>query len=277
MHNEDYITSGILELYAAGGLTQPEREEVERRAATSPEIRQALDEACAAMEAYAGLYALRPRPDLKNKILQRIESLPQQAAREAGGEAPVRPLYPEKPKESAGYSWMLAASITLFLLSTLASFYFYTQWQRAEEKLTSVLASEQALARNFTQTSLQLQRHQLMLALLRSPQLKTIRLQGVAAHPGASLVVYWNPDRRQVYVDAPNLPAPPTGKQYQLWALLDGKPIDAGLIDLSGKIDSLQQMKDIGAAQAFAVTLEPAGGSKVPTLEQLTVMGKTGS
>lgn len=277
MHNQDYITSGILELYAAGGLTQPEREEVERRAATSADIRQALDEACAAMEAYASLYAQQPRQDLKNKILQRIEGLQQVPAPEPAGERPVLPLYPEKPKPAPGFQWMLAASITLFLLSTLASFYFYTQWQKAEQKLTSVLASEQALARNFTRASLQLQGQQQLLAILRSPQVKTIRLQGVEAHPGASLVVYWNPERRQVYVDAPDLPPPPTGKQYQLWALLDGKPIDAGLLHLSGKSDQLQQMKDISAAQAFAVTLEPAGGSKVPTLEQLTVMGQIDS
>jgi anti-sigma-K factor RskA len=32
-------------------------------------------------------------------------------------------------------------------------------------------------------------------------------------------------------------------------------------------------MKDIGQAQAFAITLEPAGGSASPTLNQMYVMG----
>lgn len=277
MDNEDYITSGILELYAAGGLTQAAREEVERRAATSPEIRQALDEACTAMEAYAGLYAQRPRTDLKDRIMQQIAHPAQQAPAIPTAETPVRPLYPEPPQQAPAYKWMFAASIALFLLSSLLSFHFYNKWQVAEEKLSSVMASEQVLARNFTRTSLLLQMQESALSILRNPDVKTIKLEGVEAHPEASMMVYWNPRQQQVYVDAVTLPPPPSGKQYQLWALKDGKPIDAGLIEVSDGKLSFQKMKNIPAAQAFAVTLEPAGGSRVPTLEQLTVMGKIGS
>ena len=88
------------------------------------------------------------------------------------------------------------------------------------------------------------------------------------------MLVYWNPRHQQVYVDEVVLPVPPAGKQYQLWALEDGKPKDAGMIGVSDGKSGLQKMKNISSAQAFAVTLEPAGGSKAPTLEQLTVMGK---
>jgi anti-sigma-K factor RskA len=279
VHNQDYIVSGVLELYAAGGLTQEGREEVERRAADSPEVRLALEEACAAMEGYASQYAVRPRPALKDRIMSQIghtpiaeSELPQQE-----NEVPVRPLYAEDRKENAPYKWTPVASIALVLLSGIFSLYFYNKWQQAEERLAGVIASESLLARNFQQTSLQLQNQEQMLAILRNPAFRPVRLQGVEAHPEASMTVYWNASEQQVYVDQVALPKPPSGKQYQLWALADGKPIDAGMIESLDGNTGLQQMKNIGAAQAFAVTLEPTGGSESPTLEELRVMGQIGS
>ncbi|WP_299700237.1 anti-sigma factor [uncultured Pontibacter sp.] len=267
MHNEDYIASGKLELYAAGGLTEAEREEVERRAAASPEIRMALDEACAAMEAYAGLHAVSPRPALKNRIMQQL----------AVEEAPARTLYQEAVREPKAYRWMLAASLALAIISGILSFYFYNRWQQAEDRLAGVMASEQLLARNFHQTNLQLQQQEETLSILRNPDFQAVRLQGVESHPEARMTVYWNQRQQQVYVDQVALPAPPTGKQYQLWALADGKPIDAGMLEMIDGKAGLQQMKNIGAAQAFAVTLEPAGGSASPTLDELRVMGNVSS
>ncbi|WP_162054411.1 anti-sigma factor [Pontibacter pamirensis] len=277
MHNQDYIASGVLELYAAGGLTQAEREEVERRAAASPDIRLALDEACAAMEAYAALYAAQPRPELKGRVMQEIENHGFEERALPAEEPIVQPLYPVDSEASSAYRWMFAASIVLLLLSGALSFHFYTKWQHAEERLAGVIASEQLLAQNIRNTSLQLQKQAETLSILRNPEFKPVRLQGVEAHPEASMLVYWNPSRQQVYVDAVTLPAPPAGKQYQLWALKDGEPVDAGLIQAPGGRMSLQQMKSVSSAQAFAVTLEPAGGSEVPTLEQLTVMGNVES
>lgn len=275
MHNEDYIASGILELYAAGGLTQAEMEEVEHRAATSPEVRRALDEACAAMEAYASLYATSPKPEVKDNIMQRIEAgIAQGKQTLPGTGATINPLYPERDKEPSAYKWMFAASIVLFILSGLLSFHFYNKWQQAEERLATVAASEQLLAQNVRNTSFQLQKQEETLSILRDPEFRPVVLQGVEAYPNASMMVYWNPREQKVYVDRVALPSPPAGKQYQLWALENGKPVDAGMIEFTNGEPGLQQMKSIGAAQAFAVTLEPEGGSTVPTLEELTVMGK---
>ena len=278
MHNEDYIASGILELYAAGGLSLAEREEVEQRAAASPEIRMALDEACMVMEEYATLHAVNPKPELKNRILAQINaSIPTQHNGPITETDNVRNLLYEEDKAASPYRWMFAASIVLFLLSGWLSFHFYSKWQQAEQKLASVTAAEQLLAQNFKTTSLQLQQQEKKLAILQDPAFKPVKLKGVEAYPDASMRVYWNPQQQQVYVDAIALPAPPAGKQYQLWALKDGQPIDAGLIEISESKDNMQQMKNIGAAQAFAVTLEPVGGSKTPTLEKLTVMGTVDS
>lgn len=276
MNNEDYITSGILELYAAGALTDEERREVEQTASHSPEIRAALLEACAVMEQYASHYAVQPRPALKNRVMDQIQA---QTANTAEEEQPVRPLYPVNEREGSPYKWMFAASIALFLLSGFMSIRFYQNWQSAEARLQQALASEQTLARNYQTASYRLDQQEQILQVMRNPAYRTVRMQGVEAHPEANVLVYWNAQEQKVFVDAVQLPTPPAGKQYQLWALLDGKPIDAGLISMeNGNATApMQPMKNIAAAQAFAVTLEPAGGSVNPTLEQLYVMGEVSS
>ena len=68
------------------------------------------------------------------------------------------------------------------------------------------------------------------------------------------------------------MPQPSQGKQYQLWALVDGKPVDAGMVDAN--CTTVCKMKNIPKAQAFAITLEKAGGSPSPTMEAMYVFGK---
>ena len=79
----------------------------------------------------------------------------------------------------------------------------------------------------------------------------------------------------EVYIDPSNLPEAPSGKQYQLWAIVDGKPVDGGLIISTKKGDKyqIQKMKTFGKAEAFAVTLETTGGNPTPKGD-MYVMGK---
>ncbi|RYF78049.1 MAG: anti-sigma factor, partial [Cytophagaceae bacterium] len=62
-----------------------------------------------------------------------------------------------------------------------------------------------------------------------------------------------------------------------LWALVDGKPIDAGVFTNRAERYSLQQTnRPIQSADTFAITVEKAGGSPVPTLTALVALGKVG-
>ncbi|TPE42808.1 anti-sigma factor [Pontibacter mangrovi] len=267
MSNEEYLASGILELYAAGGLTEAERKEVERRAAESPEICAALDEACAAMEAYANLHAIAPRPELKQQILGKLQTHP------SLDEGPSWDTTSLPAEETSPYKWMFAASVVLFIISGLLSYRFYTKWQQAEQRLAKAVASEQLMAQNVRHDAQHTQQLEQTLAIMRNSAFRAVALNGVKAHPEASLYVYWNPEEKAVYVDRMQLPAPPSNMQYQLWALDKGTPQDAGLIPTSFEEAGMLKMKTVAAAQAFAITLEPKGGSENPTLDNLMAMG----
>ena len=106
---------------------------------------------------------------------------------------------------------------------------------------------------------------------LQDANTRVIQLAGLPPAPDAKAVVYWNPETQEVYFNPGTLPPAPEGKEYQLWAIANNTPVDAGLFHVTG--GGAHPMKHIGAASAFAVTLEPAGGSPTPTGE-MYVLGK---
>jgi anti-sigma-K factor RskA len=70
------------------------------------------------------------------------------------------------------------------------------------------------------------------------------------------------------------LPQAPADKQYQLWAIVDGVPQDAGVITKNDKTIRIQKMKSFGniKVNAFAITLEKEGGNPTPK-GQMYVLG----
>jgi len=95
---------------------------------------------------------------------------------------------------------------------------------------------------------------------------------GTPNAPQSMAYVYWNESSKEVYLSIQSLKQLSKDNQYQLWAIIDGKPVDAGVFD--GDVAGLLKMKDIASgAAAFAVTIEPRGGKTTPTLETMQVMG----
>ena len=74
-------------------------------------------------------------------------------------------------------------------------------------------------------------------------------------------------------LDVKKLPAPPPDKDYQLWALKDGQPIDMGVFRMVTEANTLLEVGQVPKVEAFAVTLEPKGGSVSPNLEEIYVYG----
>ncbi len=100
-------------------------------------------------------------------------------------------------------------------------------------------------------------------------------LKGTKKSPDALAKIFWMKNTGAVYVDATYLPQAPQGKQYQLWAIVNGAPVDAGMIETANGTYKIQKMKSFGSAEAFAITLENTGGSATPTMEEMVVKSKT--
>jgi len=102
---------------------------------------------------------------------------------------------------------------------------------------------------------------------VKNPNSTPVSLKGQPAAPDASAKIFWMKNTGEVMVDASSLPDAPPGKQYQFWGIVDGVPVDGGLIITNdkGKKFRMQPMKAFGRAEAFAISLEKEGGSKAPT------------
>jgi anti-sigma-K factor RskA len=124
------------------------------------------------------------------------------------------------------------------------------------------------LARDADQLKAELRSQQAVIALLRDPATEVIALAGLPPAPSARARMIWHAHAGGLFVAA-GLPAPPQGKAYQLWATVGSNaPVSAGVftVDASGTGSlSVRPLPDVTTADAFAVTLEPAGGRPAPS------------
>ncbi|SNR32342.1 MULTISPECIES: anti-sigma factor domain-containing protein [Hymenobacter] len=291
MNIQEYIESGILEEYALGVLDDAGRTDVERLAAQHPEIRQELDEIMHGLDAYAQAHAVTPPSGMRERVLtgwqqaiqkqeapvspMTVTSAPAAApAPAASDEAVVRQM-PVADTSAAGRTrWLVAASVALLVLSALGNFLLYNRLRETEANLEVAQTEQSRYAATQQATLRESDERARQLSILRDEQFQPVELKGTPKAPDALARVYYNARTKAVYMDVRNLPALPAGKQYQLWALDNGKPVDAGVLAANTTAgDTIQQMKDIASAQAFAVTVEDAGGSPTPTLSTMTVVG----
>lgn len=85
---------------------------------------------------------------------------------------------------------------------------------------------------------------------------------------GGALRVIASKSRGAAVVSGSALKQLSEDRVYQLWTMRDGKPTSAGLI---GRSDGMVFVPSIRHADAFAVTVEPRGGSKQPTTVPLAM------
>ncbi|MFK7937626.1 MAG: anti-sigma factor [Saprospiraceae bacterium] len=261
MDIKNYISSGVLEDYALGLLPVAEMREVERYANAYPEIKAAITEIENALEQYAQLQGVTPPKHLKEKIEQRISRITT-TQKITSSASPT--------SNSKAINWSLGG---LLALAALYAFYLFTQNTELKEQI--IAADQKSEQVQLTCDSINAQNNILLqrLDIIRNPDNRSIIMKGTEQHPEAIAAVHWNEEQKQNYLDVINLPAPPSNKQYQLWAIVDGTPVDMGVFDVNIEAGAFVDVPFIEAPQAFAITLEDLGGKPQPNLEQLYVIG----
>lgn len=268
MNIEEYISSGILESYVLGITSEQENMEIEGLAVQYSEIKSEIKSIEQALNTYSLKYSATPPAYMKDKIVSTIETLEETKHRRDDEK-----MVNIKSQKSFDYKVLLIAASVLLLIT--ASFYI----NRLSEKMNSLkdIVASLAVANDslsqtlYAQHSKQ-QQTEKSLALLKNPMNKMVELKGLPKKPDSKAMIIWNTASKEVYVEIENLPPPPDNMQYQLWALMDGKPIDAGMIELPKDSSEMIKMKSIEQAQAFAITLEKKGGNPSPQGE-MYVMG----
>ncbi|NIK92828.1 anti-sigma factor [Mangrovimonas sp. CR14] len=259
MNEKELIESGILELYVAGALSDQENEEVYNMLLKSPEV---LSEVLKIEASIISLTAMASPSDPKYLFASVKEKL--------GLSNQVVPIRRPNTRWMAYTGW--AASILLFA----GLIWLFNQKQQLESDIQTVETEKELIEVELEKTDQKLVETKQILSIIRDKNVISIPLSGQAVYPEAYAKAYWDKDHDKVYFDLQGLPTPPSGKVYQIWSLTltPLTPTSLGTIDdfteNENKIFTLENIYD---SEAFGITLEPAGGSESPTMDQLYTLG----
>lgn len=224
----------LKEAYALGALPEPDRRWFESYLAAHPELSSDVDDLLAA----ANLLALlpgdhEPPPSLRRNLLERVEA-------ESSGAASLPRRRRFRPDPSRWLRPLAAAAAVLAVVGGLSA---WNVSLRSENQ--ALRESNQALAG-------------------RMEERQTYALEG----PGGEGEVIRLEGGRGVLV-ARGLEPAPEGRVYEAWVLRDGVPEPAGLFNPEDGSAVTPIEASLRGADAVAVTMEPEGGSPMPTSDVL--------
>jgi anti-sigma-K factor RskA len=243
---KEYISSGIVESYVLGLVNEQEAAEFEKSCAAYPEVQQARIAFEMQIEEQAMQNAVAPAPWLKDKTWNAIQEDNTSKVVHMNWTAPAKNL-----------SWLkyaVAACLILLAGSAYWNYSLYNENKKLAKENSSVETRLAAIEKEVDQ-------------LKPNDRVKLVSLKGTPEFPKAMTTIYWDSTSHDVYLLINNLPKPASDKQYQIWALLDGQPIDLGMIENEYFVEQkslLVKAKNVDKAQAFAITLEKNGGNPTP-------------
>ena len=222
----------LKEAYALGALTEDERREFGNLLAAHPELQAEIDD----LESTANLLALAPKeqepsPELRRNLLSSI-----------GAEDAPEALLEATPRRAglfgpAGYAaGALAAVAALAVVGLLV---WNVSLRGENEDLRGEVQSRQIYELQGTGTT------------------QDIRGEVVMLGDGRAVLM------------AEDMPSASENEVYEAWLLHDGVPEPAGIFEPHDGAAAMPIEGSVEGADAVAVTLEPAGGSSMPTSEPL--------
>ncbi|HET6528696.1 MAG TPA: anti-sigma factor [Balneolaceae bacterium] len=260
MNNEKSHTEKFEELcagYVLHALNEDERKEFEQMLVEASEEERLLFQeirSAANQLAFAAEEA-EPSDALKERLMADIRS--QSGEESAASSDDTRFNWP---------AFSAAAAFALLIISLSLIFYSFNlsseisrQEQVIDEQQTQIVELKNDLDQK-----------EELLSILEAREVDLIMMSGLDVNPNGYGKIIWDSEKQQALLQVSNLPPIPDDKSYQLWIIVNNKPVSAGIFAVNEPGDSffkVEEMADVTeqAANAFAVTLEPKGGVPQPT------------
>lgn len=256
-----YIESGVLELYIAGALSEKENKEVYDMILKHPEILQEV------LEIENAVVRLTASTSTK------ISSHNFEAIKEKLGLTDdTSKVITMKPK----YNWITYTGWAASIVLAAGLFWTLRQNKDLEFEVQTVEIEKSFLEKEIEDAKTDLAASKELLNVLRDREIISVPLGGQGEFANTYAEVYWDKNTNAIYLDAQGLPEPPEGKVYQVWSLTLSPltPISLGTIDnFTSDENKIFKIENLNSSEAFGITLEPAGGSATPTMEQLYTLG----
>lgn len=252
MDINNYISSGIIEMYAMGICSPEEKAEMELLRRQYPELNKAVVQFEIELENNLLLNATDPGAAVDDKILQSLKGL----------QTPVIDINNNQTKIKK-ISWLklvAAAAILLFIASSIFNYSLYKKTKEQQLALSEIKKSATLPETDY--------------AILKNPAITPVALYGVAPHNICRCTMFWDKKNGKAFIMIHHLVPSTMERKYQLWAMVNDKPVSVGMVhdEIRGRFIEIQNVP-VGAT-AFKVTLENAAGANTPTEEQTYLYGK---
>jgi anti-sigma-K factor RskA len=251
MDLQSFIESGLLEAYVAGQCDAAERQTVERMAAQYPEVRAELATIEQALEKFALTHAIAPPAGLKERILEQLDA-----------PASPAPPAPNTPAPTAAGKSLRLYQVALVACAALASLFFWKHMFLSAEhdRLKLQVANLQTQVDDCAKRREQAEP---MANLLRDTDTRPVTLTDGKAY---QITVFNNNVRKECALDVTGLPVPATGKYFQCWAIVAGKPVSLGMVQLNA-VAGWQPLPYVENVEAYAISEEEnPQGNPTPTV-----------
>ncbi|MBK8621241.1 MAG: anti-sigma factor [Saprospiraceae bacterium] len=247
-----YISSGILELYVLDQLSPEEKREVELMLEKYPEIKKEVDEISIALEKYGQLSRIKAPGSVEENL---FKTLPKKVLTDT-----------QINKSSSSDTLHRNYKLFTILLGILSVFGFGLYYFKFEENKNNILQFEEQ-KRICDSISGEWQQQYVLLNQINDKNNKIINLQPTPAFEDIVVYLHHNDSGRKNFLQLVNLPDINQDQAFQLWSLKEGeapKPLDV-FVDKNTIIPVLF----VDKTSTYAITIEPKGGSKSPSLDKL--------
>lgn len=280
MSHEEY--KEMLAEYALGALDANESRALEQHLATCAACRAELaawQDTTSALAFSARL--VEPPPAVRSRLLESISRTQAQPSIDKTKrgvslketKAPASPVsatpattttnvipMPERARPRLLQRFGALAAALLFAAFLIA---LVVVWNRNRAMQTEMAR----LSRDLQTTQEQLRHEREISEMFTAPDTRVATLTGTEMAPRAQARLAYNKAGSAMMI-VERLPPAPAGMDYQIWFIADGKPMPGGVFkpDATGHAEMRDRMP--AAAQgsaAFAITLEPQGGTLSPT------------
>ncbi|MEX0724019.1 MAG: anti-sigma factor [Gracilimonas sp.] len=256
MSNENNRFTELCAGHVLNALSEIEEQEFQRLLSQADaEQLQLLDEMRTAASELATLTSGEtPSPTVKQKIMQ----VAKESASKKSSYATIYKM-----------TWyrLAAAAAVLFVFTSIGLVMYSTGLQEEVQNKETLISQQQS---TIERLETEVQRKEELLTILEARNVDLVMMDGLAEmSPNGYGKVVWDKEGGNALLQVANIPSVPIDKDYQLWFIVNGQPISAGVFAVDDpesdnffKIEQLQSSADEGA---FAITMEPKGGVPQPT------------
>ena len=246
-----FLNSGLLDKYLLGETTSAETEIVESHITRYPEIENTYNTMQHNLELVAKANAVEAPNNILTNILDELD------------EAPVVKLNTVN-KYKKWHKFSVAASVAALIFAGTST-YFYNQNQKLQSDTFIVDAEIDDLRSDIAQNNKMLDKVMRQLLKLNNPETEKYIIKGNERAKDLKTVAYINPKEKTSMIDVVSLPELPEEQCYQIWAELQGKMVNLGILDKADRtLRNIPYMED---ALALSITIEPKGGNAIASTQ----------